>query len=200
MGRIPVKGDCGLGPVRDPWVSSWKLRAAEPLILQCCCSATGGQPSNFKCQKLQLLLSLFSLPACSHITVNHLTFLTSAFEKCVTITSWINLGILDLSHELMVSWKPQSCTSSSPHCLLVLIFRTRVPLAISFSSALLWPEKVQLTFNALGCPMLSVLGGGKLRSLQFWSSGCVTLADTKYVWGLQIDPSPFPLRMGSTAF
>lgn len=111
-------------------------------------------------------LSLFSLPACSHITVNHLTFLTSAFEKCVTITSWINLGILDLSHELMVSWKPQSCTSSSPHCLLVLIFRTCVPLAISFSSALLWPEKVQLTFNALGCPMLSALGGGTLRSLQ----------------------------------
>lgn len=148
-------------------------------------------------------LSLFSLPACSHITVNHLTFLTSAFEKCVTITSWINLGILDLSHELMVSWKPQSCTSSSPHCLLVLIFRTRVPLAISFSSALLWPEKVQLTFNALGCPMLSVLGGGKLRSLQSFSFEAVAVSrwlDTKYVWGLQIDPSPFPLRVGSTAF
>ena len=59
-------------------------------------------------------LSLFSLPARSHITVNHLSLLTSAFEKCVTITSWINLGILDLSHELMVSWKPQSCTPTPP--------------------------------------------------------------------------------------
>lgn len=119
-------------------------------------------------------LSLFSLPACS--LVNHLTFLTSAFEKCVTITSWINLGILDLSHELMVSWKPQSCTTASPHSLLVLIFRTHVPLAISFSSALLWLEKVQLAFNALGYPMWSVQGGGKLKSLESFSFEAVAVS------------------------
>lgn len=141
-------------------------------------------------------LSLFSLPACSHITVNHLTFLTSAFEKCVTITSWINLGILDLSHELMVSWKPQSCTTASPHSLLVLIFRTHVPLAVSFSSAL--AGKGATCFNALGCPVLSgEVGSSRVCShlvLKQWL--CVTLADSKYVWGLQIDPSPITYEFG----
>lgn len=120
-------------------------------------------------------LSLFSLPACSHITVNHLTFLTSAFEKCVTITSWINLGILDLSHELMVSWKPQSCTTASPNSLLVLVFRTHVPLAESFSSAL--AGKGATCFNALGCPVLSVRGDGKLKSLQSFRFEAVAVSN-----------------------
>lgn len=119
-------------------------------------------------------LSLFSLPACSHITVNHLTFLTSAFEKCVTITSWINLRILDLSHELMVSWKPQSCTTASPHSLLVLIFRTHVPLAVSFSSSL--AGKGATCFNALGCPVLSLQGGGKLKNLPSFSFEAVAVS------------------------
>lgn len=146
-------------------------------------------------------LSLFPLPACSHITVNHLTFLTSAFEKCVTITSWINLGILDLSHELMVSWKPQSCTTASPHSLLVLIFRTHVPLAVLFSSALLWPEKVQLLlmpWDVLCCLFGEVGSSRVCRHLVLEQWLCHTGWQT--ISGLQIDPCPLPLLMDLVAF